>query len=96
MPGRPHEPARVHEAGQLVAGEQRLLQLRVAWHLQMLGVRQHRLDHFLRIALLPQDRRPVLRMLVQRRMDLVVEIVQERDDSPQLLVLVEVPGVPRG
>src|SRR4029450_4542946 len=34
-------------------------------------------------------------MLVERGMDFVVEVVQERDDAPELLVLVEMPGVPR-
>src|SRR5207247_522618 len=52
--------------------------------------------HFLRIALFSQDLRSVLRVLVEGRMDLVVEIVQERDDPPELLVFVEKPGVPGG
>ena len=41
------------------------------------------------IALLAEDRRAVLRMLVERRMDLVVEVVEEGDDAPELLVLAE-------
>ena len=95
MPGRPHEPTRVHEPRQLVAGEQRLLQRSVTRHLEMLGVREDRFDHFLRIPLFTQDRCAVLWMLVQRRMNLVVEVVEQRDDAPQLLVLAEVPGIPR-
>jgi hypothetical protein len=65
----------VDEPGELVAREQRLLQPVVARQLQVLGMRKNRLDHALGIALLAQDRRAVLRMLVQRRMDLVVEVV---------------------
>ncbi len=91
---RPHEPARVDEPGELVAGEERLLERRVARHLQVLGVREDALDDDLRVALLAQDRRAVLRMLVERGVDLVVEVVQERGDAPQLLVLAEVARVP--
>jgi hypothetical protein len=48
---------------------------------------QHRLDHDLRIALLAEDRRPVLRVLVERGVNLVVEVVQEPDGAPERLVL---------
>ncbi len=77
----------MHEAGELVAGEQHLLQLRVARNLEMLGVGEDRLDQLLGVALLPQDRRAVLRMLVERGVDLVVEVVEERGRAPELLVL---------
>ena len=77
----------MHEARELVAGEERPLERRVARQLEMLGVREHRLDQLLGVALLAQDRRAVLRMLVERRVDLVVEVVQERDAAPELLVL---------
>ena len=87
--GRPHEPAGVHEAGDLVAREEGLLELGVARHRQVLGVREDRLDHLLGIALLAEDGRAVLRVLVERGMDLVVEVVEERDDAPELLVLAE-------
>jgi hypothetical protein len=46
-PGRPHEAARVHEAGELVAREERPLERRVARHREVLGVREDRLDHLL-------------------------------------------------
>ena len=55
----------------------------------MLGVRQHGFDYLLRIALLAEDLRTVLRMLVERGMELVVEVVQQRDGAPELLVLAE-------
>ena len=45
---------------------------------------------------LAQMRRAVLRVQVERGMTLVVEVVQERDDAPALLVLTEVTGVPAG
>src|SRR5581483_10240654 len=88
-PGRPYEPAGVHEAGELVAGEQHLLQLRIARQREVLRVREHRDDELLGVALRAQDRRPVLRVLVERRVDLVVEVVQQRGRAPELLV----PGV---
>ena len=79
--GRPHEPARVHEPGELVAREQHLLQGGVARHREVLGVREDGLDQLLRIPLLAEDRRAVLRVLVERGVDLVVEVVEERGRS---------------
>jgi hypothetical protein len=60
----------------------------------VLGVREHGVDHLFGIALLAQDRRSVLRMLVERRMHLVVEVVEEADCAPELLVLAELTRVP--
>ena len=59
----------------------------------MLGVREDRLDQLLRIPLLAKDRRAVLRMLVERRVDLVVEVVEERRRAPELLVLAVEPRI---
>src|SRR5207302_2226419 len=87
--GRPYEGARMDEAGELVAGEERLLERRVARHGEVLGVREHGLDDVLGPALLAEDRRTVLRMLIEGGVDLVVEVVQEGDDRPALLVLAE-------
>ena len=55
----------------------------------MLGVGEDGLDHLVGIALLAQDRRAVLGMLVERRMDLVVEVVEQRRHTPELLVAAE-------
>ena len=63
------------EPGELVAGEEHLLELRVARHVQVLGVGEGRLDQLLGIPLLAQDRGAVLGMLVERGVDLVVEVV---------------------
>ena len=57
---------------------------------------EHRLDDLLGVAQLAQDRRAVLRVLVERGVDLVVEVVQERRHAPQLLVLAELARVERG
>src|SRR5581483_2442890 len=78
---------------QLVAREERLLQWRVPRQAEMLRMRQHGLDDLLRIALFAEDRRAVLRMLVERWVHLVVEVVQERRDPPELLVAVELAGI---
>src|SRR4051794_13942635 len=83
------ERARVHEARELVAREERLLQRRVARQAEVLGMGEHGLDDLVRVALLAQDRRPVLRVLLERRMHLVVEVVEECGDAPQLLVTAE-------
>ena len=85
--------AGVDEPRQLVTGKERSLERRVAWEIQMVRVREDGVDHDFRIPLLAQDRRPVLGVLVERRVDLVVEVVQESRHPPQLLVLTESPGV---
>ena len=54
---------------------------------------EHGADEPLRIAALAQHRRAVLGMLVERRVALVVEVVQQRDVAPRLLVLAELAGV---
>src|SRR5919109_3679877 len=56
-------------------------------------MREHRPDQLLGIPLLAQDRGAVLRMLVQRGVDLVVEVVQERRCAPELLVAAELPRI---
>ena len=86
----------MHEAGQLVAGEKGSLERRVPWHREVLGMREDGLDDDLRIALVTQDRRAVLWVLVERRMDLVVEVVEEGGRAPELLVLVEPARVEAG
>jgi hypothetical protein len=83
----------VDEAGQLVAGEERPLQGRVARQLQVLGVGEDGDDDLLRPALLAEDGRAVLRVLVERGVDLVVEVVEERGGAPELLVLAVLAGV---
>jgi hypothetical protein len=59
----------------------------------MVCVREDGVDHDLRVPLGAQDRRPVLRVLVERRMNLIVEVVEESRHAPELLVLAESPGV---
>ncbi len=92
------EAAGVDEAGELVAGKQGLLQRRVARQLQVLRMGETGLDDLLRLALLAQDRSAVLRVLVERRVDLVVEVVEERDapqsssSSPNLTAYARTPA----
>ena len=87
--------AGVHEAGQLVAGEEDVLELALARRdvLQVVRVREHRPDEPLRVAGSRRNARAVLRMLVERRMPLVVEVVQQRDAAPGVLVGAARPGV---
>src|SRR5207247_10119944 len=86
-PVRAYEPAGVDEPTELVAGEERPLERRVARQAEVRRVREDALDHRLGVALLAQDRRPVLRVLLERGVDLVVEVVQERGRAPELLIL---------
>ena len=44
----------------------------------MLGVAEHGLDQGIGVALVTEDRRAVLRVLVERGVDLVVEVVEKR------------------
>ena len=93
-PVGPDQPAGVDETGELVTGEERLLEFRVPLHVQVLRVRKDGLDELLWIALLAEDRSAVLRVLVESGMDLIVEVVEERGRAPEFLVLVELTGVP--
>ena len=72
------------EAGQLVAGEDRLLQQRLARDAGVTGVGENRQDDHLGVALLAQDRGTDLRMLVERWVDLVVEVVQQGSGGVKL------------
>src|SRR5439155_722179 len=81
------------EPGHFVAREQRLLQEPVARHAAVVGVREDRADHPLRILLLAQDLAAAKRMILEAGPPLVIEIVQQRDDAPALLVLAELPRV---
>src|SRR5262249_212815 len=63
--GGPYEPACVDEARELVAGEEDSLELRIAWNLEVLCMREHGVDELLGVPLLAQDRRTVLGMLVE-------------------------------
>ena len=79
---RAHEAAGVNEARQLVAGEQRPFERGVPWHREVLGVGEHGLDDFLGPAFLAEDRRAVLGVLVEGRVHLVVEVVEQSHRAP--------------
>ena len=89
----PDITTRADEPRQLVAGEERLLQRRLPHGVEMLGVAQDRLHQLLRVALVAEDRCPILRMLVERGMNLVIEVVKKRGRAPEGLVLSELDGV---
>src|SRR5450759_69888 len=88
-----HQPAGVHEAGQLVAGEDRLLQRGLARYAGVDGVREDRPNDLLGVALLAQYRGAGLRVLLERGVNLVVEVVQKPGDAPELFVRTEPPRI---
>ena len=94
-PSGPHERARMHEAGELVACEQDVLEVGLSRRdvLQVVGVRQDRADEPLRVAGVPQVRGTVLGMLVEGRVPLVVEVVQQGHAAPRVLVGAAPAGV---
>ena len=81
------------EARHLVARVERLLEPRLARHAGVVGVRQDRARHPLGIALRLQDLDAAERMVLLIRIALVVEVVQQRDGAPVVLVLAELPRV---
>ena len=87
MPVGPHEPAGVDEPRQLVAGEERVLEARLAGDAGVARRAKDRAHEPLRIARARAARRAVLRVLVERGMALVVEVVQQRHVAPCVLVL---------
>jgi hypothetical protein len=90
----PHVRAGRNEPGQLVAGEQRLVELRLARHAHEVGMGEHRVDDLVGILTLAQllDAMPRVARL-EVRIALVVEVVDEARDSPQLLVAAEAARV---
>ena len=84
---RPDERGGGDEARQLVAGEQRLLQPAFARDAAVVGVRQDRARHPLRIAERRQNLDATVRMILAVGILLVVEVVHERDEAPLVLVL---------
>src|SRR5260370_1551988 len=83
-----------NETAQLIAREQRLLEQTVARHTgDFLRVRENRANRPLGIALRAQNLGAFVRMVAERRPPLVVEIVQQSDDAPLLLVLAELARV---
>ena len=82
---RTHERRGGDEARHLVAGEQRLLERAVARDAAVVGVRQDRSNHPLRVAVLAQDLAAPERMILERRPALVIEIVEERRRRPSRL-----------
>jgi hypothetical protein len=87
-PGGTDQRARRDEPGQLVDREQGLRHPGLTWNLEELRVPGHRVDHFLRVPALPQllQRDPRVPR-VEVGIPLVVEIVDDARDRPQLLVL---------
>src|SRR4249919_1222576 len=92
-PVGPDEPAGVHEARHLVAGEEGVLEARLAHDARVAAVRLDRAHEPLRVAALAQHGRAVLGVLVERWVPLVVEVVQERHVAPGLLVLPPFAGI---
>jgi hypothetical protein len=57
------------------------------------GVGEDGVDDLVRVALLAEDGRAVLRVLVERRVHLVVEVVEQCGDPPEHFVLAVLPCV---
>src|SRR5262249_8130902 len=66
---------------------------RITGHLEMLRVGERRVDQLVGIPLLAENRRTVLRMPVERGVDLIVEVVEQGGAAPELLVLAVEPCV---
>ena len=85
---RPHQRRGGDEPGHLVAGEERLLERALPRHARVAGVREDRAR-----APTPGSRRRVQllaapeRVIVERGIALVVDVVQQRHDAPRGLVL---------
>ena len=95
QPVRADQCAGRDEPAQLVAGVERLVQARDARRLvgEVIRVGLDRVDHLLRVAALPEDRRAAQRVVRRVRPALVIEVVQQADRPPQFLVLPPDPRV---
>ena len=93
-PRGPHEGTGRDESAQLVARVQRLVEKRDAGAVgQIVGMRLDRVDHVVRIMPLFEDCRSLERMIGRVGPAFVVEIVQEPDGAPLLLVFAVFAGV---
>ena len=90
---RPHERRRGDEARPSRRRRTASSRAGLARHAGVVGVRQDRARHPLRIALLAQDLDAAERMVRRVGPALVVEVVEQRDDAPVLLVLAPQPRV---
>src|SRR5262245_20071827 len=87
---RPYQRRGGDETAQFVTGEQRLLETAVARHAgDLLRVRQNRADCPLRIAFGAENLAAPVGMIAERRPPLVVEVVEQADRAPVVLVLAE-------
>ncbi len=79
-----HIRAGGQEAGQLVAREQRPVQVRLPRRSRVIGVRQDRVQHRLRPSPFAQVRNANERMLLERRVTIVIHVVQQPGHRIQL------------
>jgi len=81
------------ETGQFVASVESLFERRHTRHTGMTGVRENSAADLLGHAALGEDRLTLLRMLVERRVNLPIEVVQQSRDGPFPDVFAEFGGV---
>src|SRR6266481_6271707 len=79
---RPHQRARYQKATQLISRKQRLRHVSVARYAGVSGVSQDRSDDSIRIAATTQNVRAGKWMLIGRGKHLVIEVMQQPDQSP--------------
>ncbi len=90
---RLHQRGGGDEASELVAGEEGLLQLRVAADSGVVGVRHDGSANVFGPAALGEDGIALVGMLFGAGIFLVIEVVDEADDAPEFLVFSEFAGV---
>src|SRR5262249_49929043 len=91
---RPHQRRGGDKSAQFVTREKRFLQSAVARHAgDLVRVREDRANRPLRIALVAQNLAALVRMIAARPPAFVVEVVEEADDAPVVLVFADLAGV---
>src|SRR5258708_23130558 len=75
-----------NDSGEFVAGEERFFHRRVTSDAGIFGMRHHGASDDLGPAPLLQDLVALVRMVVEARVLLVVEVVNQADDAPQVFV----------
>lgn len=86
------------EAGELIAGKKCVLKRRFAWDAAVIGVGEDGADHFFRIAVLAENFGALGGMFAVGSVvvvgpTLVVEVVEEGNEAPELLVGTKFAGV---
>jgi len=91
---RPDESHGNDEADHFVDGVDAAVEVAPALHTGVVGMPEHRVDDLLGDPASPQLRRADERVFLERRVAVVVEVVQQADDAPEVFIAAHPTRIP--